>query len=82
MIGTARHNRGLYLLDDDASFNNIYRSRLLASYFTISEKDLMLWHLCLGHSFKYMKDPFLHLFYNKVDVSSLSCDVCIQAKQH
>ena len=42
----------------------------------------MLWHFHLGHpNFKFMKYLFPHLF-SKVDVSSLSCDVCIQAKQH
>ena len=42
MIGIARHNRGLYLLDDDAPFSSISRNNLLSSYFTTSEKDLML----------------------------------------
>ena len=82
MIGTARHNRGLYLLDDDASSSSIPRTSLLSSYFTTSEKDLMLWHFRLSHpNFKYMKYLFPYPF-SKVDVSSLSCDVCIQAKQH
>ncbi|TYJ97057.1 Beta-galactosidase [Cucumis melo var. makuwa] len=53
-IGTARHRRGLYILNDDTS----------------------------GHpNFTYMKYLFPHLFL-KIDVSSLSCDVCIRAKQH
>ena len=42
----------------------------------------MLWHFWLGHpNFTYMKYLFPNLF-SKVDVSSLSCDVCIQAKEH
>ena len=82
MIDIVRHNRGLYLLYDDASFSSISRMSLLSSYFTTSKKDLMLWHFRLGHSnFKYMKYLFPHLF-SKVDVSSLTCDVCIKAKQH
>ncbi|KAA0041482.1 Beta-galactosidase [Cucumis melo var. makuwa] len=82
MIDTIRHNKGLYLLDDDASSSTISRTSLLSSYFTTFEKDLILWHFHLGHpNFKYMKYLFPHLFF-KVDVSSLSCDVCIQAKHH
>ncbi|KAA0025959.1 reverse transcriptase [Cucumis melo var. makuwa] len=42
MIVTARHNTGLYLLDDDASFSSISRTSLLSSYFSTSEKDLIL----------------------------------------
>ncbi|KAL0548477.1 hypothetical protein IC582_012930 [Cucumis melo] len=42
----------------------------------------MLWHFRLGHpNFTYMQYLFPHLF-SKLDVSSLSCDVCIRAKQH
>ena len=42
----------------------------------------MLWHFRLGQpNFQYMKHLFTHVFY-KIDVSTLSCDVCIQAKQH
>ena len=42
----------------------------------------MLWHFHLCHpNFQYMKYLFPHLF-SKVDVSSLSCDICIQAKHH
>ena len=82
MINTAWHNRDLYLLDDDASSSNISRTSLLPSYFTTSEKDPMLWHFCLGHpNFKYMRYLFPHLF-SKVDISSLTCDVCKKAKQH
>ncbi|KAA0065525.1 kirola-like [Cucumis melo var. makuwa] len=50
MISTARHSRGLYLLDDNASSSRISRTSLLSSYFTTSEKDLMLWHFHLGES--------------------------------
>ncbi|TYK03453.1 Beta-galactosidase [Cucumis melo var. makuwa] len=55
-IGTARHSRGLYILDDDTSCSSLSRVSLLSSYFSTSEQDF--------------------------DVSSLSCDVCIRAKQH
>ncbi|TYK29954.1 reverse transcriptase [Cucumis melo var. makuwa] len=48
MIGPTQHNRGLYLLDDDASSSSISRMSLLSSYFTTSEKELMLWHFHLG----------------------------------
>ena len=42
----------------------------------------MLWHFHLGHpNFQYRKYLFPHLF-SKVDVPSLSYDVCIRAKQH
>ena len=45
-------------------------------------KDCMLWHFRLGHpNFTYMQYLFPHLF-SKLDVSSLSCDMCIRAKQH
>ena len=82
MIGTARHSRGLYLLDDDTSSSSIPRTSLLSSYFTTSEQDCMLWHFRLGHpNFQYMKHLFPHLF-SKVEMTTLSCDVCIQAKQH
>ena len=37
MIGTARHSRGLYLLDDDTSSSSISRISLLSFYFTTSE---------------------------------------------
>ena len=40
-IGTAQHNRGLYLLDDDALSWNCYRTSLLSSYFSTSKKDGM-----------------------------------------
>ncbi|KAA0046032.1 Beta-galactosidase [Cucumis melo var. makuwa] len=54
-IGTARHSRGLYILDDDTSCSSLSRVSLLSSYISTSEQDY---------------------------VSSLSCDVCIRAKQH
>ena len=42
----------------------------------------MVWRFWLSHpNFKYMKYLFTHLFF-KIDVSLLSCDVCIQVKQH
>ena len=82
MIDTTRHSRGLYFLDDNTSSSSIYRTSLLSSYFTTSEQDCMLWYFRLGHpKFQYMKYLFSHLF-SKIDVSTLSCDVCIQAKQH
>ncbi|KAL0533374.1 hypothetical protein IC582_030193 [Cucumis melo] len=81
-IGTARHSRGLYILNDDISGCSISTTSLLSSYFSTSEHDFMLWHFRLGHpNFTYMKYLFPHLFL-KIDVSSLSCDVCIRAKQH
>ena len=81
MIGTARHSRGLYLLDDDTSSNSISITSLLSFYFTTSEQDCMLWHFRLGHpNFQYMKHLFPHLF-SKVEMTTLSCDVCIQAGQ-
>ncbi|KAA0066242.1 Beta-galactosidase [Cucumis melo var. makuwa] len=81
-IGTARHSRGLYILNDDTSGSSISTTSLLSSYLSTSEHDYMLWHFRLGHpNFTYMKYLFPHLFL-KIDVSSLSCDVCIRAKQH
>ncbi|KAL0560269.1 hypothetical protein IC582_000669 [Cucumis melo] len=81
-IGTARHSKGLYILNDDTSGSSISTTRLLSSYFSTSKHDFMLWHFRLGHpNFTYMKYLFPHLF-PKIDVSSLSCDVCIGAKQH
>ncbi|TYK02021.1 Beta-galactosidase [Cucumis melo var. makuwa] len=81
-IGTARHSRGIYILNDDTSGSNISTTSLLSSYFSTSEHDFMLWHFRLGHpNITYMKYLFPHLFL-KIDVSSLSCDVCIRAKQH
>ncbi|KAA0045027.1 Beta-galactosidase [Cucumis melo var. makuwa] len=49
-IGTARHSRGLYILNDDTSGSSISTTSLLND--------------------------------DTSDVSSLSCDVCIRAKQH
>ncbi|TYK26806.1 Beta-galactosidase [Cucumis melo var. makuwa] len=81
-IGIARHSRELYILNDDTSGSSISTTSLLSSYFNTSEHDFMLWHFRLGHpNFTYMKYLFPHLFL-KIDVSSLSCDVCIWAKQH
>ncbi|KAL0540463.1 hypothetical protein IC582_020469 [Cucumis melo] len=81
-IGTARHSRGLYILNDDTSDSSISTIILLSSYFSNSEHDFILWHFWLGHpNFTYMKYLFSHLFL-KIDVSSLTCDVCIRAKQH
>ena len=37
MIGTVRHSRGFYLLDDDIFSSSISRTSLLYSYFTTSE---------------------------------------------
>ena len=82
MIGTARHSRELYLLDDDTSSSSISRTSLLSLYFTTSEQDCMLWHFRLGHpNFQYTKHLFPHLF-PKIDVSTLSCNLCLRAKQH
>ncbi|KAL0537023.1 hypothetical protein IC582_025991 [Cucumis melo] len=81
-IGSARHSRGLYILNDDTFGSSISTTSLLSSYFSTSEHDFMLWHFRLGHpNFTYMKYLFPYLFL-KIDVSSLSCDVCIRAKQH
>ncbi|KAL0561562.1 hypothetical protein IC582_001996 [Cucumis melo] len=81
-IGTARHSRGLYILNDDTFGSSISTTSLLSSYFSTSKHDFMLWHFRLGHpNFTYMKYLFPHLFL-KIDVSSLSCDVCIRTKQH
>ncbi|KAL0560757.1 hypothetical protein IC582_001170 [Cucumis melo] len=81
-IGTTGHSRGLYILNDDTSSSSISTTSLLSSYFSTFEHDFMLWHFRLGHlNFTYMKYLFAHLFL-KIDVSSLSYDVCIWAKQH
>ncbi|KAL0539854.1 hypothetical protein IC582_024075 [Cucumis melo] len=81
-IGTVWHSRGLYILNDNTSGSSISTTSLLSSYFSTSEHDFMLWHFRLGNpNFTYMKYLFPHLFL-KIDVSSLSCDVCIRAKQH
>lgn len=74
-------SKTLYFLDDDAFSRDCSRTSLLSSYFSISKNDGMLWHFRRGHSyFQYMKYLFPQLF-SKVDVSSLSCDVSIRAKQ-
>ncbi|TYK17784.1 putative mitochondrial protein [Cucumis melo var. makuwa] len=39
MIGTARHSKGLYLLNNDTSSSSTSRTSLLSSYFTTSEQD-------------------------------------------
>ncbi|KAA0054884.1 Beta-galactosidase [Cucumis melo var. makuwa] len=39
-IGTARHSRELYILDDDTSCSSLSRVSLLSSYFSTSEQDL------------------------------------------
>ncbi|KAA0067137.1 Cysteine-rich RLK (RECEPTOR-like protein kinase) 8 [Cucumis melo var. makuwa] len=38
-IGTARHSRGLYILDDNTSCSSLSRISLLSSYFSTSEQD-------------------------------------------
>ncbi|KAL4016805.1 hypothetical protein IC575_024462 [Cucumis melo] len=77
MIGTGRHSRGLYILDDDIFCSSFSRVSLLSSYFSTFEQDCMLWHFRLGHpNFTYMQYLFPH-FFSKLDVSSPSCDVCI-----
>ncbi|KAA0052292.1 hypothetical protein E6C27_scaffold207G001230 [Cucumis melo var. makuwa] len=38
-IGTARHSRGLYILDDNISCSSLSRVSLLSSYFSTSEQD-------------------------------------------
>ncbi|KAL4021900.1 hypothetical protein IC575_020726 [Cucumis melo] len=81
-INTARHRRRLYILNDDTSGSSISTTSLPSSYFSTYEHDFMLWHFRLDHpNFTYMKYLFFHLFL-KIDVSSLSCDVCIRTKQH
>ncbi|TYK30560.1 putative inactive tRNA-specific adenosine deaminase-like protein 3 isoform X6 [Cucumis melo var. makuwa] len=53
-IGTARHSRGLYILNDDISGCSISTTSLLSSYFSTFEHDFMLWHFrCTAyvHSF-------------------------------
>ncbi|KAL0546640.1 hypothetical protein IC582_016552 [Cucumis melo] len=81
-IGTARHSRGLYIFNDDTSGSSISTTSLLSSYFSTYEHDFMLWHFRLDYpNFTYMKYLFPHLFL-KIDVSLLSCDVCIRAKQY
>ncbi|KAA0068106.1 putative mitochondrial protein [Cucumis melo var. makuwa] len=74
-IGTTRHSMELYILDDDTSSCSISRT-------STSDHDFMLWHFRLGHpNFTYIKYLFPHLF-PKIDVSSLSFEVCIREKQH
>ena len=64
-------------LDDDGLSKNCYRASLFSSYFSTLEKDCMLWHFCPGHpNFQYITYLFPNLF-NKVDASSMFCDVCI-----
>ncbi|TYK16799.1 reverse transcriptase [Cucumis melo var. makuwa] len=43
-IGTAQHNRGLYILNDDTPGSSISTTNLLSSYFNTSKHDFMLWH--------------------------------------
>ncbi|KAA0061289.1 hypothetical protein E5676_scaffold39G00350 [Cucumis melo var. makuwa] len=47
-IGTARHSRGLYILNDDTFGSSISTTSLLSSYFSTSEHDFMLWHFRLA----------------------------------
>ena len=66
----ARHSREPYFLDVDASFRNCFRTSLLSSDFSTSERDCMLWHIHLGHkNFQYMKYLFSHIFF-EVDIFS------------
>ncbi|KAA0031639.1 UBN2_3 domain-containing protein [Cucumis melo var. makuwa] len=41
-IGTTRHSRGLYILDDDTSDSSISGTSLLSSYFIIFEQDCQI----------------------------------------
>ncbi|KAL0556490.1 hypothetical protein IC582_005004 [Cucumis melo] len=62
-IGTARHSKELYILDDDTSCSSLSRTSLLSSYFSTSEQDCMLWHFRLGHpNFTYMQYLFSYPF--------------------
>ena len=38
MVGTARHSKGLYLLDDDTSSSSISKTSLLSSYLLLLNK--------------------------------------------
>ncbi|KAA0057585.1 Beta-galactosidase [Cucumis melo var. makuwa] len=53
-IGTARHSRGLYMLDDDTSCSSLSRVSLLSSYFSTSEQDS-------AHLINRMPSRILHL---------------------
>lgn len=44
-IGTAQHNRGLYLLDSDSSSSTNSKTSLVSAYFSTSQNDCMLWYL-------------------------------------
>ena len=76
-IGTARHSKGLYILDDNTSSSSISKTSLLSTHFSTSEYDFMLMHFQLSHSnFTYMKYFLFHLF-SKIDVSSLYLVMCV-----
>ncbi|KAA0035929.1 Cysteine-rich RLK (RECEPTOR-like protein kinase) 8 [Cucumis melo var. makuwa] len=53
-IGTARHSRGLYILDDDTSCSSLSRVSLLSSYFSTSEQDF-------AHLINRIPSRILHL---------------------
>ncbi|XP_038874497.1 general transcription factor IIH subunit 2 isoform X2 [Benincasa hispida] len=79
-IDTARHDRGLYFLSEEASSRDDHQTGFMLLNFPVFENDFMLWHFRLGHlNFQYMKYLFPYLFRNVN--TSLNCDVCIRAKQ-
>ena len=80
MIGTVWPSRGLKFLDDDAFFRSYSRTSLLSSYFSIFETVVRCGISSWPSKFSIYEILFPHSF-SKVDVSSLSCDVCVRAKQ-
>ncbi|KAA0025138.1 Retrovirus-related Pol polyprotein from transposon TNT 1-94 [Cucumis melo var. makuwa] len=57
-IGTARHSRGLYILNDDTFGSSISTTSLLSSYFSTSEHDFMLWHFRAKHRVSFPSQPY------------------------
>ncbi|TYK25905.1 Cysteine-rich RLK (receptor-like protein kinase) 8 [Cucumis melo var. makuwa] len=56
-IGTTRHSRGLYILNDDTSGSSISTTSLLSSYLSTSEHDFMLWHFRMSSRILHLQTP-------------------------
>ncbi|KAA0054972.1 reverse transcriptase [Cucumis melo var. makuwa] len=63
-IGTARHSKGLYILDDDTSCSSLSRASLLSSYFSTFERDCISCDVCILSGQNNIESLFPHNHIN------------------
>lgn len=81
MIGSAKLIDGLYYFDNDVSSNKTTQG-LISTQSNSTRRQIMLWHLRLGHpSFPYMNKLFPTLFKG-LNCSSFYRDSCFLSKSH